>query len=403
MNGNGLQALRWRLPGAVCCRNSTFAAALPVVHADDTWHGVTRDAMRLSDFDYELPAGRIAQEPLAERDASRLLLLERRARAWQDRAFRELPELLRGDELLVFNNTRVLPARLFAHRAGVRSDPVPHSEKAQREFLTSTIEVLLLRQISDGEWEALVRPGRKVRTGEVLMFGDGALRAEVAARGELGLRRLRFENPGHLHEIIERIGHMPLPPYIRRGDTPADRERYQTIFARRPGAVAAPTASLHFTPEILQRLRARGVETCEITLHVGLGTFQPVHAENLDEHVMHAEWCEIGETAAAQIRRAKSAGRPVLAVGTTVVRGLEDAAASEAGFCAGVREARIFIRPGHTFRVVDQMLTNFHLPRSTLLMLVSAFAGREFLLAAYAHAVAQGYRFYSYGDCMLIR
>lgn len=359
--------------------------------------------MKLSDFDYELPEERIAQAPLAERDASRLLLLDRRTQAWQDRAFRELPDLLRGDELLVFNNTRVLPARLFARRMGVRSDPAPHSEKAQREFLTSAIEVLLLRQFSEGEWEALVRPGRKVRTGEILSFGDGELQAEVVWRGELGLRRLRFENAGSLPDILERIGHMPLPPYIRRSDTPADRERYQTIFARRPGAVAAPTASLHFTPDVLQRLRERGVESCEITLHVGLGTFQPVHAENLDEHVIHAEWYEIGQEAAERIQSAKAQRRRVLAVGTTVVRALEDAAASPAGFCGGVREAGIFIRPGHAFRVVDQMLTNFHLPRSTLLMLVSAFAGREFLMAAYAHAIAQEYRFYSYGDCMLIR
>jgi S-adenosylmethionine:tRNA ribosyltransferase-isomerase len=365
--------------------------------------------MRVDAFNYELPIDRIAQHPAALREASRMLLLDRQSGAWEDCMFAELPELLRGDELVVLNNARVLPARLLGKRAGVHAQSP--SRKTAREHLTGTVEVFLTRKGELETWEALVRPGRKVAVGERVLFGGGELEAEILSRGELGLRTVRFRshNDQSVEENIERLGHVPLPPYIDRPDESSDRERYQTVYARRPGAVAAPTAGLHFTPEILQKVRNRGCDTCEITLDVGLGTFQPIHTETLEEHKIHSEVYEIPEEAAEKILRFKKEGRPVLAVGTTVVRALEDAAAKAAvlgdvrHFPAGRAEASLFIFPGHTFRVVDCLLTNFHLPKSTLLALVSAFAGREQILAAYRHAILARYRFYSYGDCMLIR
>ena len=365
--------------------------------------------MRVDAFDYQLPGELIAQRPAALREASRMLLLDRQSGAWEDRAFAELPALLRGDELVVLNNTRVLPARLLGKRAGVHAQSP--SRKTAREHLTGTVEVFLTRKVGFEIWEALVRPGRKMGVGERVLFGGGELEAEILARGELGLRTVRFRshNDQSVEANIERLGHVPLPPYIDRPDEASDRERYQTVYAQQPGAVAAPTAGLHFTPEILQQIRNRGCETCEITLDVGLGTFQPIHTEILEEHKIHSEAYEIREEAAEKIFRAKEEGRPVLAVGTTVVRALEDAAAKaatqgDAGhFPAGRAEASLFIFPGYKFRVVDCLLTNFHLPKSTLLALVAAFAGRESILAAYRHAVEEHYRFYSYGDCMLIR
>lgn len=367
--------------------------------------------MNVNDFDYELPSDRIAQRPLAQRDASRMLLLHRRTGAWQDSQFHEFPDLLRGNEVLVLNDARVIPARLFGRRAGIHADPLGKNNPARREFLATQIEVLLVRRLDLERWEALVRPGRKIPTGERIVFGEGELVACVEGRGEFGLRILRFEPANALAQILERLGHIPLPPYIKRQDEPADRERYQTIYARRGTAVAAPTAGLHFTPEILRRVRERGVEIVEITLDVGLGTFEPVRTERIEEHKIHTESYEIGETAAAVLNGARRDGRPILAVGTTVVRALEDraekaAAASSSGGCRiepGTQTAGIFLYPGKPFRLVDQLLTNFHLPRSTLLAMVSAFAGRENVLAAYRHAVEAGYRFYSYGDCMLIR
>ncbi|HEY1481526.1 MAG TPA: tRNA preQ1(34) S-adenosylmethionine ribosyltransferase-isomerase QueA [Candidatus Acidoferrum sp.] len=363
--------------------------------------------MRVDDFDYELPAGRIAQRPAEKRDESRMLVLDRATGAFRDDEFRALPGLLRGDELIAFNNVRVIPARLFGHRLGMHAQPP--SKKTKREHLTGEVEVFLTRKIDAEVWESLVRPGRKLPVGERVAFGEGELEAEILNRGELGLRTVRFHaKDGKATEAhLERLGHVPLPPYIVRADESSDKERYQTVFAKKPGAVAAPTAGLHFTPEILGRIRARGCEECEITLNVGLGTFQPVHTETLEEHKIHSETYEIGEEAADKISAAKKERRPILAVGTTVVRALEDAAlrANPAGqrVVAGTAEAKIFILPGHEFRIVDAMLTNFHLPKSTLLALVSAFAGREKILAAYRHAVEAHYRFYSYGDCMLIR
>lgn len=371
--------------------------------------------MRLSDFQFDLPAELIAQAPLAERDASRMLIVNGSNQAWMDSRFRTLPDLLRGGELVVVNNARVIPARLFGRRAGVRAEKPGANRHASREFLSSEIEVLLTREVGPQEWEALVRPGRKIRVGERVEFGGGELVAEVLERGEYGLRRVRLTAEGDVTKAIERLGHVPLPPYISRQDEAADRERYQTIFADHPGAVAAPTAGLHFSPAILERLRQRGIELAAVTLDVGLGTFQPIHEEEIERHRMHSERYEIPEATAAAICRARHEGRRVLAVGTTVVRTLEDAAqksatrhgekSDPAKFLVepGSAEASLFIQPGYTFRVVDELLTNFHLPQSTLLILVSAFAGRDLILGAYRHAVEAQYRFYSYGDCMWIR
>ncbi len=365
--------------------------------------------MRVDAFDYHLPVALIAQRPAVDREASRMLLLDRQSGAWEDRAFLELPGLLCGNELLVLNNARVLPARLFGKRIGVHAQSP--SRKTAREHLTGTVEVFLTRKVESEIWEALVRPGRKMAVGERVVFGGGELEGEILARGELGLRTMRFcsHNGQGVEENIERLGHVPLPPYIDRPDEASDRERYQTVYAQKPGAVAAPTAGLHFTQDILEKIRGRGCETCEITLHVGLGTFQPIHTETLEEHKIHSEAYEISGEAAQKINHAKEKGRRVVAVGTTVVRALEDAAAKAAErgesriICSGKDEAKIFIFPGHVFRVVDVLLTNFHLPKSTLLALVCAFASRESMLAAYRHAVEVRYRFYSYGDCMLIR
>jgi S-adenosylmethionine:tRNA ribosyltransferase-isomerase len=365
--------------------------------------------MRVDEFDYELPKGLIAQRPLERRDDSRMLVLERIEPGWRDSRFIQLPEMLNGEELIVFNNARVIPARLFGRRAGVHSQRP--TRKTVREHLTGSVEVFLTRKLDANTWEALVRPGKKMQVGERVIFGEGELEAEIVSRGELGIRGVGFEsrNERSVEQNLEQLGHMPLPPYIDRPDEVADRQRYQTIFARQGGAVAAPTAGLHFTPEIIDLLKKRGCELCEVTLDVGLGTFQPVHTETLEAHKIHTEAYEISEGTAEKIRAAKREKRPVLAIGTTVVRTLEDAAARTSARgkvdCveAGRAEAGIFILPGHQFRVVDKLLTNFHLPKSTLLALVSAFAGRDHVLAAYRHAVAERYRFYSYGDCMLIR
>jgi S-adenosylmethionine:tRNA ribosyltransferase-isomerase len=361
----------------------------------------------VSDFDFHLPHELIAQEPLATRSDSRMLHLRRDTGDFEDRKFIEFPELLRADDLLVINNSRVFPARLFGHRAGLHAQPVSPRNPAAKEFLRGKVEVFLTRQVAPLEWQALVRPGRKIGVGEKIMFGDcGDLEAEIVARGEFGERTLRFAPVPDFFAVVEKLGHVPLPPYIAREDRREDRERYQTVYARPEarGSVAAPTAGLHFTPEILGKIRDRGIEVAELTLHVGLGTFQPLHVENVEEHKMHRESFSIAEAAAAQINRALEQRRRVVAVGTTTVRTLEYAAREcrEGRIAAGSGEADIFIYPGFQFRVIGALLTNFHLPQSTLLMLVSAFAGRENILRAYRHAVAERYRFFSYGDCMLI-
>jgi S-adenosylmethionine:tRNA ribosyltransferase-isomerase len=357
------------------------------------------------EFDYKLPKELIAQEPLADRAASRLLQLDRSSGGLHDRAFREFPELLRPDDLVVFNNTRVFPARLYGRRSGAKAQAVSPQNPAAREFLKGRVEVLLTRQLSEPplEWECLVHPGRKIGVGERLFFGEhDELQAVVTARGSFGERHLRFDPAPDFFGSIERLGHVPLPPYIGREDRPADRERYQTVYARERGSAAAPTAGLHFTPEILERIRARGIETTEVTLHVGLGTFQPVRVERVEEHKLHAERYCIATDAAARINTALDASRRVVAVGTTTVRTLENSARQSGRVQPGSGEAEIFIYPGFKFHVVGALLTNFHLPQSTLLMLVCAFAGKQPVLQAYRHAVGQKYRFYSYGDCMFV-
>ena len=361
--------------------------------------------MLVSEFDYHLPEDLIAQEPLADRGASRMLRMDRGTGEIHDASFRDFPELLRPSDLVVLNNTRVFPARLYGRRSGAKAQPLSPANPASRNFLQGRVEVLLIKQLSQepNEWECLVRPGRKIGVGEVLFFGEQPdLVAEVVGRGSFGERRIRFAPVANFFEQIEKLGHVPLPPYISREDRGSDRDRYQTIYARERGAVAAPTAGLHFTSEILAQVERRGVETAEITLHVGLGTFQPVRVEKVEEHKLHAERYSISAEAAQKINRALGESHRVIAVGTTTVRTLEFAATDGSRVQAGSGEANLFIYPGFNFRVVSAMLTNFHLPQSTLLMLVCAFGGKEHALNAYRHAVAGRYRFYSYGDCMLV-
>jgi S-adenosylmethionine:tRNA ribosyltransferase-isomerase len=351
--------------------------------------------MNLAEFDYQLPDELIAQEALVDRAASRMLVLYRAEQRWEDRTFREFPSFLRAGDCVVLNDSRVFPARLFGRRAGVHSLAIGKNNPKRREYLSGEVEVFLLRPVSaDGkDWEALVRPGRKMRVGERIGF-SGGLEAEIIARGEFGERTVRFHVEGDLYREFEKIGHVPLPPYIKRADEAADRERYQTVFAKEKGSVAAPTAGLHFTPEILEACRARGAEVAYLTLHVGLGTFQPLHDEQVERAKLHTERYRITAENAARIRAAQR----LVAVGTTSVRTIETAL--QTGAESG--ETDIFIYPGFEFRGVGAMLTNFHLPRTSLLLLVCAFAGKELALAAYRHAVEQRYRFYSYGDCMLI-
>lgn len=367
--------------------------------------------MRVDAFHFDLPEELIAQAPPPVRGLSRMLVLDRRRREHRDSFFRDLPELLSPGDLLVLNDSRVIPARLYATRARGAST------QASSPDPTGRIEVLLTQQLGPQEWTALVRPGRKVQVGERLQFaaaGDPTplLEAEVIEAGEFGERTLRFAPTTEFLGILDRIGHMPLPPYIHREDTAEDRDRYQTVFSHEPGSAAAPTAGLHFTPEILEQIRARGVEIATVTLHVGLGTFQPVRAETVEEIHLHSERYTLPEATAEALNRALRKRRRIIAAGTTTTRTLEHCAhiASSDAFepHAGLTlhphsgETSIFLHPGYEFRVISGLLTNFHLPQSTLLMLVSAFAGRETVLAAYAHAVRERYRFFSYGDCMLI-
>ncbi len=347
--------------------------------------------MLVSDFDFELPPELIAQQPPAERGGSRMLILSRESGTWQDSWFDRLPELLSPGDVLVLNDSRVIPARLFGVRQGKSG--------------SGKVEVLLTEQIDEWEWRALTRPARRMAVGQQLSFAapDGVplLQATVTAQGEFGERLLRFTPVEDFFARLDLLGHIPLPPYIRRQDQDLDRERYQTVFARQRGSVAAPTAGLHFTPEVLERIRARGVFITYLTLHVGLGTFQPVRVAEVAQIRLHAERYSLPEETALEINRALLEGRRVVAAGTTTVRVLEH--------CARIGRLQahsgttdIFLSPGCRFEVVKALLTNFHLPQSTLLMLVSAFAGRENTLAAYRHAVQSGYRFFSYGDCMFI-
>jgi S-adenosylmethionine:tRNA ribosyltransferase-isomerase len=344
--------------------------------------------MHVSAFDYELPTELIAQEPLPQRDASRMLIVDRAKLSWTDSHFRELPQQLESDDLLVINNTRVFPARLIGHR---RSSG-------------GRVEILLVRELEPDLWEALIKPGRRLRKGDEVSFEGTDLTAQIVDAPGEELRQLRLRSTKSLNSVLDEFGEMPLPPYISRpaGSSAADRERYQTLFAKARGAIAAPTAGLHFPSDVMDQIAACGVGIAEITLHVGYGTFEPVRVDNTEQHQVSAERYEIDRVAAQAINETKVQGGRVIAVGTTTTRALESAV-NERGFLDPMRgSAALTIVPGYKFRVVDGLLTNFHLPRSSLLMLVSAFAGHELILSAYRHAVASRYRFYSYGDCMLV-
>lgn len=339
--------------------------------------------MKTSDFVYDLPEELIAQTPLERRDGSRLLVLDKDTGALEHHFFYDLPEYLRPGDCLVLNDSRVIPARLF----GVR----PSGGAA---------EVVLLKELEGGRWECLTRPGKKMRPGTEVRFGDGELTAVVEEVTDGGNRILRFQYDGIFLEILDRLGQMPLPPYIKTQLD--DPERYQTVYAREPGSAAAPTAGLHFTPELLDSIRAMGVEVRFVTLHVGLGTFRPVKAENIEEHEMHSEFCTVPEETAEAIRRTRERGGRVVAVGTTSCRTLESFGRPDGTVQAASGWTDIFIYPGYKFKCVDALVTNFHLPGSTLVMLVSALAGRENILHAYNVAVNERYRFFSFGDAMLI-
>ncbi len=340
--------------------------------------------MRLSDFDYDLPKELIAQKPVEPRDASRLMVVDRSSGAIAHRYFRDLPEYLRPGDALVVNETRVMPARLLG----------------SRERTGGAMEVLLLKRLSQNRWETLMKPGRKARPGERIVFGDGLLVATVVGPTDFGGRVLDFQYEGVFENLLERLGQMPLPPYIHEQlDEP---ERYQTVYAREWGSAAAPTAGLHFTPELLDRLAWLGVEVHKITLHVGLGTFRPVEVEDPTQHKMHSEFYHVSPEAAAAINAVRARGGRLVAVGTTTVRTLETAADERGTLYPGEGWTDIFIYPGYRFKLVDSLVTNFHLPKSTLLMLVSALAGHELIMKAYREAVAERYRFFSFGDAMFI-
>jgi len=345
--------------------------------------------MQISDFDYELPPALIAQQPLPERAASRMLVVDRATQTWSDSHFQLLPEYLKANDALVLNNTRVFPARLIGERS-------PSG---------GAVELLLIREVESNVWKALARPARRLRKGSRILFGGSRLKAEVVDSLDNGLRIVRFESAETLDRVIDEIGETPLPPYIKRhaADDANDKNRYQTVYASQRGAIAAPTAGLHFTPNVLQAVRARGVSVTEITLHVGYGTFEPVRTDEVHLHRVAPEWSSITSEAAATINQAHARGGRVIAVGTTTTRALESAAGSDGPIRSQSGIVDLTIVPGYKFGVVDALLTNFHLPRSSLLILVSAFAGRDLILGAYRHAVMQGYRFYSYGDCMLIQ
>ena len=339
--------------------------------------------MQIADFDYELPAELVAQTPLEERDASRMLVLDRGAATWVDSAFKEFTKYLRADDVVVVNNSRVIPARLLGHR----------------EESGGQVEIFLVREIEPEVWEALVRPGGRLKKSARAVFGDGRLIAELLDAPGVEMRRVRFHCEGSFHDVLAQIGSTPLPPYIKRpaGVSNEDRELYQTVYSKQRGAIAAPTAGLHFTPSVLEEV-AKIATLAEVTLHVGYGTFEPVRVDDVDQHSVSSEHYEISEATAQKINEAQR----VIVVGTTTMRALESSANEGGEVVAGPGVASLTIKPGYRFRVADALLTNFHLPRSSLLILVSAFADRDLVLRAYGHAVAERYRFYSYGDCMLI-
>lgn len=341
--------------------------------------------MDVKDFNYDLPQELIAQDPLPDRASSRLMVLDKKTGAVEHRTFRDITKYLHSGDCLVINNTKVIPARLY----GVKEDT------------GAKIEILLLKRKENDVWETLVKPGKKAKPGTKISFGDGLLRGEVIAVVEDGNRLIHFDYEGIFEEILDQLGQMPLPPYITH--QLKDKDRYQTVYAKYDGSAAAPTAGLHFTPELLDEIRAEGVEIAEVTLHVGLGTFRPVKAEHVEDHHMHSEYYIIDAEAAGKINRAKEAGHRIVCVGTTSCRTIESAA-DESGHLEGKSGwTDIFIYPGYRFKVLDSLITNFHLPESTLLMLVSALAGRDHIMAAYEEAVKEKYRFFSFGDAMLIQ
>ncbi len=348
--------------------------------------------MLLTEFDFELPSELIAQQPLEPRDRSRMLIVDRQTGNWRDSHFAEFPTLLSANDLLILNNTRVFPARLVGHRLvdGVNG---------------AKIEALLVRRLAEYEWEVMAKPGRALPIGAHVAFGTNRLRGEISAIFPDGRRAIRFEADENFDALIDQIGNTPLPPYIKRAydeSVRLDEPRYQTIYAKERGAIAAPTAGLHFTDRIFAELKMRGVEILEVTHHVGAATFQPVRAEKIEEHQIEAESYEISPDTANKINAAKTAGKRIIAVGTTTTRALESAVDEDGKIRAGVGSTELYIHPGYQFRAIDALLTNFHLPKSSLLILVASLAGHDLILNAYRHAVTERYRFYSYGDCMFI-
>jgi S-adenosylmethionine:tRNA ribosyltransferase-isomerase len=341
--------------------------------------------MKLTDYDYDLPEALIAQQPCSQRDESRLMVLDRGARKIHHTQFSRIGEFLPTRSLLALNNTKVIPARLIGWKVQTGGK----------------VELLLTRQKGTNSWEALIKPGRRVTHGTRITFGEGILTGKVLAKSSLGLYTVRFKYDGDFEDILAQVGKVPLPPYIKREPNHTDKEEYQCVYAKEAGAIAAPTAGLHFTLELLDKLKRDGIRRVTLTLHVGLGTFQPVKVEDIEMHKMHSEYFELTQTSANQINTAKGEGRKIVAVGTTSVRALETVA-SDCSVNPYQGYTDIFIYPGYQFQVVDALVTNFHLPKSTLLMLVSAFAGHEFIFEAYQEAIAQKYRFFSYGDAMLI-
>ena len=344
--------------------------------------------MQLSDFDYELPDELIAQEPLPERDASRMLVVNRQTQTWTNATFKSFPDYVKANDVVVVNNTRVFPARLIG----------------QRDPTGGRVEVLLAREVEPGVWEALVRPGHRLKFGARISFGD-ELRAQVVDdASEHGFRQLKFEGDLPVDQLVDKLGQTPLPPYIKRptGSSTEDRVRYQTVFAQVRGAIAAPTAGLHFTPEVVAAIRQRGADVAEVTLHVGYGTFEPVRVSDITDHQVSSEYFEISSMSARAINHARARDGRVIAVGTTTTRALESSASDDGKIEPQSGETDLTITPGFKFRAVDAMLTNFHLPKSSLLLLVSAFAGYDLTMRAYRVAVENRYRFYSYGDCMLV-
>ncbi len=345
--------------------------------------------MHISDFDYPLPPELIAREPARPRDSSRMMLVDRTAGAFVDSTFRSLPNVLHPGDVLVINDTRVMRARMY----GVLE---------RRTGTTRPIEVLFANPVTSTTWEVLCKPGKRVRPGDRVVFGEGVSIGTFGDTREHGLKLLTVTGTSSVTELLQRFGHLPLPPYMERPARDSDAIAYQTMFAEHSGAVAAPTAGLHFTPEVIEALASRGIDAVGITLHVGIGTFLPVRTEDPREHWLKPEWFNIPEVTAERLNSAKETGNRIIAVGTTSTRTLEDVFSKHGRFHHGSGYAGMYILPGHRFQAIDGLLTNFHLPRSTLLMLVSSFAGRELTLRAYAHAVEKKYRFYSYGDCMLV-